>query len=165
VNSPSSAPLAGFLRAELAAYGGLLGLFDRQQAALMKRDAEAVAEYSLAVERLALETARAREARELHVVALARAHGRPVTDSMRRLLDLFPADERPLLEALIDEINRLLQVVRRRARQNNAILARAVELRRELLASLRPDAVPRTYAPGGRTASRGTPLSTLHASG
>lgn len=165
MNPPSSAPLADLLRAELSAYGGLLGLFDRQQAALMKRDAEAVAEYSLAIERLALETARSREARELHVVSLARAHGRPVTDSVRRLLDLFPEDQRPLLDALIDEINRLLQVVRRRARQNHAILVRAVELRRELLASLRPDAVPRTYAPGGRSASRGAPLSTLHATG
>lgn len=166
MNRLSSAPLADLLRAELAAYGGLLGFFDRQQAALMKRDVEAVAEYSLAIERLALETARTREARELHAVSLARAHGRPVTDSVRRLLDLFPADERNLLDALIDEINRLLQVVRRRARQNHAILVRAVELRRELLASLRPDALPpRTYAPGGQPRASAAPASTLHATG
>lgn len=164
MNPPACAPLADLLRAELAAYGGLLSFFDLQQAALMKRDAQAVAEYSLVIERLSIETARSREARELHVAALARAHRRPVTEPLRRLLDLFPADERPLLDALIDEINRLLQIVRRRARQNHAILVRAVELRRELLAALRPDALPRTYAPGGRVPpSSGAPLSTLGA--
>ena len=165
MNPSSSAQLADLLRAELAAYGGLLGLFDRQQDALMKRDAQAVAEYAGAIERLALETARSREARELHVASLARAHRRPVTDPLRRHLDLFPADERNLLDALIEEINRLLQVVRRRARQNHAILARAVELRRELLAAVRPETGPLTYAPGGRSRSPAAPLSTLHVTG
>jgi flagellar biosynthesis/type III secretory pathway chaperone len=164
MNSSASDALAELLRAELAAYGGLLSFFDRQQAALLKRDAAAVLEYSLAIERLAAETAASREARELHVAALARAHGRAAAESLRRLLDLFPADQRPLLDALMEEINRLLQVVRRRARQNHAILVRAVELRRELLATVRPDALPRTYAAGGQASRAGAPLlSTLGA--
>lgn len=165
MNPPSSAPLADILRVELAAYGGLLSVFERQQAALMKRDAQAVAEYSLAIERIALETSRSREARELHLASLARSHRRPVTASLAALLDLFPADQRQLLDALIGEINRLLHLVRRRARQNHAILMRAVELRRELISALRPDALPRTYAPGGRAHSGGGALSTLHATG
>ena len=165
MNPSSSDQLAALLRAELAAYGGLLGLFDRQQAALMKRDAQAVAEYALAIERLAVETAQSREARELHVASFARAHRRPVTDSLRRHLDLFPADERNLLDALIEEINRLLHVVRRRSRQNHSILVRAVELRRELFAAVRPETRPFTYAPGGRPRSSSEPVSTLHATG
>ncbi len=165
MKSSASDALADLLRAELAAYGGLLGYFDRQQAALMKRDAEAVAETSIMIERLALETARSREAREEHVASLARAHQRPPTESLRRLLDLFPEEQRPLLDALIEEINRLLHVVRRRARQNHAILVRAVELRRELFAALRPDVLPRTYAPGGRAPRSAAPLSTLQATG
>lgn len=165
MNPPDTASLADLLRTELAAYGGLLAFFDRQQAALMKRDTAAIAEYSSAIERLAQETSRSRQARERHVAALAREHARPADSSLRRLLDLFPADQRPLLDALINEINRLLHVVRRRARQNHAILVRAVELRRELLATLRPDSLPRTYAPGGHTAPVTTPLSTLQATG
>ncbi len=165
MNAHDPAPLADLLRAELAGYGGLLAFFERQQEALMRRDVRAVSEYAAAIERIAAETARSREAREQHVSALALSHGRPCDESLRRLLDLFPADRRPLLEALIDEINRLLQVVRRRARQNHAILVRAVELRRELVATLRPDAVPRTYAPGGRARTSGAPFSTLHATG
>ena len=165
MNPSSCAQLADLLSAELAAYGGLLGLFDRQQAALMKRDAQAVAEYAVAIERLALETVRSREARELHVASFARAHQRPVTDSLRRHLDLFPDDERNLLDALIEEINRLLQVVRRRSRQNHSILARAVELRRELLAAIHPETRPLTYAPGGRSRAPAVPLSTLRATG
>ncbi len=166
MNPPVCAPLADLLRAELAAYGGLLSFFERQQAALMKRDAQAVLDTSLVIERLAVETARSREARELHVAAFARAHQRSGTEPLRHLLNLFPAEERPLLDALIDEINRLLQVVRRRARQNHAILVRAVELRRELLGTLRPGSFSRTYSSGGRPARTApAPVSTLHATG
>ena len=163
MNFPASAFLADLLRAELADYGGLLALFERQQAALLRRDASAVAELSLAIERLAEECAAHRSAREAHLSALAVSRGLPADSTLRRLLEFFPADERPLLAALIDEINRLLHVVRRRSRQNHAILTRAVELQRELLATVRPDAFPRTYAPGGRLGPTSAP--TLQATG
>lgn len=165
MNPPLSAPLADLLRSELAGYGGLLAYFERQQAALLRRDAQSVAELSLAIERLATEAALCRKAREAHVASLALAAARPAETSLRRLLDLFPSDQQPLLAALIEEINRLLHVVRRRSRQNHAILTRAVELHREMLATLRPDAFPRTYAPGGRLGSSPALRSTLQATG
>lgn len=161
----SSAPLAELLRAELSGYGGLLALFDRQQAALLRRDPQAVADLSAAIEDLVRETAAARAERERDVADLARSLGREPASPLSDLLDAFPADERPLLQALIEEINRLLRVARRRSRQNHAILRRAVELQREMLATLRPDAFTRTYAPGGRVSHAHTGRSTLQAAG
>lgn len=165
MNTLPLVPLVELLRAELAGYGGLLALFDEQQAQLWRREVQAVADTSLAIERLAAETAADRAARESWVERFASAHARPADESLRRLLPLFPADQRPLLGALIDEVNHLLQRVRRRARQNHGILARAVELHRDALATLHPAAKPRTYAPTGRVGVLASPAATLRATG
>lgn len=158
-------PLVELMRAELAGYGGLLALFDEQQALLWRREVQAVAETSLAIEEIAAETARHRIEREAWVERFAAAHGQPSETSLRRLLEHFPVDQQPLLGALIDEINHLLHRVRRRARQNHSILSRAVELHRDALATLHPAARPRTYAPTGRIGSFAGPAATLQAAG
>ena len=165
MNLPPMVPLVDLLRAELAGYGGLLALFDEQQGQLWRRETQAVAETSLAIEALVAETAGHRAAREGWVSRFAVVHGRSEDASLRQLLPFFPDDQRPLLGALTDEINSLLQRVRRRARQNHGILARAVELHRDALATLHPAARPRTYAPSGRMGSLAAPAATLHATG
>jgi flagellar biosynthesis/type III secretory pathway chaperone len=165
MNARAFVPLVDLLRAELAGYGGLLALFDEQQALLWRREVQAVADTSLAIEQIAAETARHRLERETWVARFAAAHDRPADSTLRSLLALFPEDQQPLLGALIDEINHLLHRVRRRARQNHSILARAVELHRDALASLHPAARPRTYAPSGRVGSVTGPAATLQAAG
>ncbi len=146
-------PLVGLLRAELSGYGGLLALFDRQQAQLWRREIGPVADTSLAIETLAAEVAGHRAARETWVAGFAGEHARPADSTLRNLLPLFPADQQSLLAALIEEINHLLHRVRRRARQNHTILSRAVELHRDTLALLIPGHQPRTYAPSGQVAA------------
>lgn len=158
-------PLVDLLRAELSGYGGLLALFDQQQNHLWNREAQAVADTSHTIQELADETARHRSERETWVTCFATAHAQEADTSLRRLLPFFPADQRPLLTALIDEINHLLHRVRRRARQNHSILARAVELHRDVLAQLHPAARPRTYAPSGRVGHVSSPASALQATG
>ncbi len=158
-------PLVDLHRAELSGYGGLLALFDRQQHQLWSREVQSVADTSLAIQDLADETARHRQERETWVTCFASAHDQPSDTSLRRLTVFFPEDQRPLLTALIDEINHLLHRVRRRARQNHSILARAVELHRDVLAHLNPAARPRTYAPTGRVGHVTGPVSTLQATG
>ncbi len=165
MNARAFVPLVDLLRAELAGYGGLLALFDEQQSLLWRREVQAVADTSLAIEQIAAETARHRLERETWVARFAAAHHRPADSTLRSLLTLFPEDQQPLLGALIDEINHLLHRVRRRARQNHSILARAVELHRDALASLHPAARPRTYAPSGRVGSVTGPAATLQAAG
>lgn len=158
-------PLVELLRAELGGYGGLLSLFDQQQALLWRREVQSVTETSHLIEELASETAHHRRAREQWVARFAAEHEQPANSSLRALLPLFPAEQQPLLVALIEEINHLLHRVRRRARQNHSILTRAVELHRDALATLHPSTRPRTYAPSGRLGSFADPAATLRAAG
>ncbi len=164
MNAPSVVPLVNLLRAELSAYGGLLALFDRQQAQLWRREIDPVTDTSREIETLAAETAQNRAAREAWVTGFAQENARPADSTLRQLLPLFPADQQALLSALIGEINHLLHRVRRRARQNHSILARAVELHRDTLALLSPGR-PRIYAATGRVAASGDSALSLRAAG
>lgn len=155
--------LITLLRGELAGYGGLLGLFDEQQGHLWRRDAGSVASAARAIEECVQSTATLRAEREAWVRAFAIAQGHPAGTTLRQLLPLLPADLQPLIEALINEINHLVHRIRRRARQNQELLTRTIELQREALAHLRPGSTARTYAPDGRLAA--APASTLRAAG
>jgi hypothetical protein len=147
--------IAGCLRAELADYGGLLARFEEQQRFLFERNADDVMRLSTAIEAQAHALQACRRERENAVAAFAAAHGQPVTSTLRALLPHVEADARPLLEALIDEVNRLLHRVRRVSRHNHTLLARTVELHQETLRLARPDAFTQTYAPNGRVSLGG----------
>ena len=81
------------------------------------------------------------------------------TTTLRGLLPHIEAAARPLLEALINEINHLLHRVRRTSRHNHTLLSRTLELHSETLRQLRPDSFSSTYAPDGRVSisARGAP--------
>lgn len=158
-------PLIAELREELAGYGGLLNLFDEQQGHLWQRDVLSVIDTTHAIEQLAAATGGHRAAREAWVRDFAVAHGQPAAATLRQLMPLFPSDLQQLLDALIREINHLVHRVRRRARQNQTLIARALELQREAVAALRPGAGTRTYAPSGRMSSAADAVGTLRAAG
>lgn len=150
--NPSWIPLVEALREELAGYGGLLHLFERQQQCLFERDAEAVLRLSGEIEQQAGELQSVRRRREELTALAAQAASRPAVATLRSLLPGFPAEIRPLLEALIAEVNVLIHRVRRTSRHNRLLLARAVETHHQTLRALRPDAFTQTYAPDGRSA-------------
>jgi flagellar biosynthesis/type III secretory pathway chaperone len=142
--------IAGCLRDELLEYGGLLGLFEEQQGALFRRDASAVLATVSAIEEQARLAGKKRLQRELAVRDFAVAHGRAADATLRQLLPCFPEEVRPMLEALVDEVNRLVHRARRGVRQNNLLLQRAVEMHQEALRVLRPDTFIKTYSPHGQ---------------
>jgi hypothetical protein len=158
--------IASALRDELAESGQLLGLFEQQQQQLFDRDAGAVLNTGYEIEAQARAVGESRVRRELAVGALAEAHGLPTTSTLRSLLHLVEPAARPLLEALIAEVNLLLHRIRRVSRQNHTLLARAIEMNQETLQHLRPQAFPRTYSPAGRVAlAPAEPVATLKAAG
>ncbi|MBI5766943.1 MAG: flagellar export chaperone FlgN [Verrucomicrobia bacterium] len=158
--------IAECLRAELADYGGLLQLFEQQQQSLFNRDADAVLHLAGEIEAQARALAECRTRRELAVAAFAESCGRPRSNSLRSLLPDIEPDARPLLEALINEVNALLHRVRRTSRHNHSLLSRAVEVHQETLAQLRPNAFTKTYSPAGRVSVASThSASTLRAAG
>jgi flagellar biosynthesis/type III secretory pathway chaperone len=141
--------IAECLRAELADYGGLLHLFEAQQRSLFDRDADAVMRLGTEIEMQARAIAESRCRREQAVAAFSEENGMPTTTSLRSMLSLIEADARPLLEALINEVNTLLHRVRRTSRHNHTLLARLVEVQRETMQQLRPHAFTKTYSPAG----------------
>lgn len=158
--------IADYLRAELADYGELLRLFEEQQRGIFGRQAETVLHYAHEIEAQARRLAECRTQRETAVAEFALAHGQPSTTSLRAMLPLIEADARPLLEALINEVNMLLHRVRRTSRHNQTLLCRTVEMHQETLQQLRPQTFTKTYSAGGRLAVATTvPTSTLRATG
>jgi hypothetical protein len=158
--------IAECLRAELADYGGLLHLFECQQRALFDRDANTVLRLADEIEAHAHALADSRSRRERAVSGFAEENGRPTSTSLRAMLPLIEADARPLLEALINEVNLLLHRVRRTSRHNHSLLSRAVEVHQETLQQLRPNAFTKTYSPAGRVSvAAARPATTLCAAG
>jgi len=158
--------IAECLRAELADYGGLLHLFEAQQRSLFDRDADAVLRLATDIEVQARSVGDSRCRREQAVAGFAEENGKPRTTSLRAMLPLIEADARPLLEALINEVNMLLHRVRRTSRHNHTLLSHAVEVHRETLQQLRPQSFTKTYSPAGRVSvAAAHPPATLRAAG
>ncbi len=142
--------IADSLRTEIAGFGGLLNLFEQQQQSLFARDTEAVLRLSGEIEGHTRLMSEHRQAREQVVAQFALAHSQPARSTLRSLLPFIAAEARPLIEALIAEVNVLIHRVRRLTRQNHLLLARTVEAQQELMRTLRPDAFQQTYSAGGR---------------
>lgn len=157
--------IADHLRQELAEYGELLRLFEQQQEALFKRDAEAVLQFSGRLEDQAHILQDCRQRREAAVAQFAAGFPLPASTTLRALLEHVEPDARPLLEALINEINHLLHRVRRTSRHNQALLSRTLELHQEMLRELRPDAFTKTYSPSGRVSVAAPGAASLRAAG
>ncbi len=158
--------IAECLRAELADYGGLLHLFECQQRALYDRNADEVLRLGIEIEVHARTLSESRVRRETAVSGFAVEQGKPSTTSLRSMLPLIEADARPLLEALINEVNLLLHRVRRTSRHNHSLLTRTVEMHQETLQQLRPHAFTKTYSPAGRVSvAAARPATTLCAAG
>jgi flagellar biosynthesis/type III secretory pathway chaperone len=158
--------IAECLRSELADYGDLLRLFEAQQRSLFNRDPEEVLRIANEIELQARALGECRSRRERAVAEFATSNGHPSTTSLRAMLPLIEADARPLLEALINEVNALLHRVRRTSRHNHTLLARTVEVHQETLRQLRPNAFTKTYSPAGRLSVATThPASTMRVAG
>ncbi len=142
--------IADSLRTEIAGFGGLLNLFEQQQQSLFIRDTDTVLRLSTEIEAHTRQMQQLRQHREQVVADFALAHDQPATATLRSLLPFIEVAARPLLEALIADVNRLIHRVRRLTRQNHQLLARTVESHQELMRTLRPDAFLQTYSAAGR---------------
>jgi flagellar biosynthesis/type III secretory pathway chaperone len=142
--------VAECLRAEVAEYGRLLALMEEQRNLIFKRDPMAilVANKSIQAQVEILHDCRGR--REEMSKRLAEENFRPPNSTLRSLVPLIAPEGRPLLEALIGEVNRLIHRVRRIMRLNERLLATAVDCQQELLRRIWPSAFTKTYSADGR---------------
>lgn len=156
--------LADLLRTELAEHGALLQYYNDQQECLFSRDAQGVLLLSDVIKEQVGKLQVQREKREEAISSFAKHLNQPPESSLRALLPFIEAEARPLIEALIGEVNHLVHRVRRAGRHNHHLLARTVSLHRETLNQIRPGGVTETYAPNGNLSLAADPSSTLRTS-
>ena len=142
--------LVDALREEVTEYGGLLNLFEKQQAAILRREADEVLSVNDSIELQVRILEARRKERELVAHGHAASIGRPADITLRELTSFFEEPVRPLLLALIDEVNSLVSRSRRRAQQNQMLLARCIEVSQQIIQRLNPAGVTTTYNPNGR---------------
>jgi len=137
------------LRAELQQYGELLALLDQEQNCVLERAADNLLQTvaALQVQGGAIEAARAR--RESHRRVLVGQLGLPQDAPFSEIIPHLPEDYRPLVQALVEENNRLLVRVQQRARQNHLLLTRSLEIMQRFLSSLFAAGQTATYGGNG----------------
>lgn len=143
-------PLVDALRDELQEYGDLLNLFDEQQAAILRREPDAVLATGDSITAQLKTVGSRRKRREALARESAELLNRPPESSLRELTQFFPQTVQALFQALIDEVNQLLSRTKRRAHQNQMLLARSVEVSQDILCRLDPGAMTKSYSPEGR---------------
>ncbi len=145
------------LREELQQYGEMLALLDRQQDLVVKRAAADLLQSVSDINGQAAVIRVARNQRGSCQAAVARLVQMPDDASLTDLIRLMPDDYAGLVKALLDETNKCLARVRRRAGQNHLLLSRSVELMQRLLNTLLSTAQTIVYNGNGTVAA--SPLS------
>ncbi len=138
------------LRDEMQEHGALLNLFEEQQNAILRREPDLVLKVAEAISSQAEIIRDCQKRRVAAVRAAALAAECAEDTSLLRLIPHFPAPAGPLLEALVSEVNRLVRQTKRRARQNQMLLARTIEVSQEILQRLNPGSLSKTYSAQGR---------------
>src|SRR3954465_14606058 len=93
-------PLVPSLRSELQEYGGLVALFDDQQAAILSHDAERIVRLSQELEQQGVTTRTRRKEREAVVAQLTEVAEGEKPPALADVVPLVREPVRPLVEAL-----------------------------------------------------------------
>lgn len=137
------------MRLEIQEQGGLLGLFDEQLDSIVRRDSAGVLSLVTRIQKQVELAQAARSRREfLMSQILRRARVSPKTPLMS-LVPQFPTAIQPLMRTLIEEVIEIADRVRRKANQNQVLLARSIDLIRELIEEVSPQPGGRIYDEAG----------------
>ena len=151
------------LREEMTQYGELLALMQEQQELIINRQPQELLanlnEVNGQMEKIAV----ARQAREQARLSLATQLGGTQETTFTEMTSQLPEEYRPLLGALVEEINALLQNVHKWLRQNHLLLKRSLDLMQDILQNVFPtQASPKTYGRQGAVSPVNPPPSTLY---
>jgi flagellar biosynthesis/type III secretory pathway chaperone len=128
--------LIAALREELQQYGEMLARLDEQQQFVVRRAAEAAMQSVPLVQSQSAVLTQVRETRFQAMKELCGQLKLPEEATFRELVPQLPSDYRPLVEALVQENNELLQRIHQRARQNHILLTRTIESMQHVINSL-----------------------------
>ena len=138
-------------------------LLEAQQDVVTQRESQSVLTSIAAVETQGVAIEAARRHRETTQRQLAWALGRAdKSHCFQSLIPLLPDEYRPLVAALVEEINELIQRVRERTEQNHTQLRRAIELMERFISNISPQEQSALLV-GGQNPSEAEPLPPLSA--
>ena len=152
------------MNAELVEMRALVAAFADQQDAIVHRKPARVVSSVQEVEKRVTGLRQARVRRDGVLERVARGLKAPPSTPISVLVRAFPAGVRPEVGRLIDENVRLGREVRRKASQNQVLLARSIEVIQEILRAVEPTSVSRMYGENGRM-NHGQPIRGTHLDG
>jgi flagellar biosynthesis/type III secretory pathway chaperone len=157
--------LIAALREEMTQYGELLALMQEQQELIINRSANELLinlhDVNQQVEKI---TAHKNEQREAARRALVQSVGGTEDTTFKQMTALLPEEYQPLLNALVEEINQLLQRIQTWVKQNHLLLKRSLDLMSKIMNTIFPtsSAAAQTYGRGGTVSPIAPPPSTLY---
>ena len=152
------------LREELTQYGEVLALMQEQQELIINRAApDLLANLNLVNEQME-RVAHARNQREVCRRQLVTVLGGTEETTFRHMTEALPAEVQPLLDALVQEINQMLQNIQKWLRQNHMLLKRSLDLMQVIMKNMFPSAsaAAGTYGRGGQVSPVNPPPSSLY---
>ena len=156
--------LVSAMRSESEEMKALVAAFNAQQDAIVHRKTERVLSSIQEVEQRVVSLRSARAKRDAVLDVVAKGVKAPPRTSIMVLARIFPAPAKPEVVRLIDENVRLGREVRRKASQNQVLLARSMEVIQDILRAVEPTSVSRIYGENGRM-SNGQPIRGTHLDG
>jgi flagellar biosynthesis/type III secretory pathway chaperone len=150
------------LREELIQYGELLSLLEQQQEMIVNRSADGLIQNLTSIHAQMADIAKTRNFREGCREDLAESHGLEINTPIKEMYSAFPSQYRPLVEALVEEVNELLLKANQRLRQNHLLLSRSLEFMQKLIQSLFPTQTGQTYDQSGQVGGAYVPQRTTY---
>ncbi len=154
--------LIAALREELAQYGEMLALLDREQELVVARGSAELLQTVDAIHHQGEVIRRARQDREELQRKVAALADLPAAATIEELKTRLPENHAILVGALVDENNELLIRVRQRARQNHLLLNRSLELMQRLIGTLFPSGRTATYSGDGQLHGSALPQRAIY---
>ena len=156
--------LVNALREELTQYGEVLALMQEQQELIINRAANDLLINLNRVNEQMERVAIARNQRETCRQNLVAALGGAEDTTCRQMTEMLPPEVQPLLDALVQEINHMLQNIQRWLKQNHLLLKRSLDLMQTIMKNMFPsaEAAAGTYGRGGQVSPVNPPPSSLY---
>ena len=150
------------LREELIQYGEMLTLLEEQQEMIVNRSADGLIQNLTAIHSQMAEIAKVRDKRDKQRHDLAKELDQDGDISFRDLIGFLPSEYQSLTQALLDEVNGLLQKANQRMRQNHLLLSRSLDFMQQLIQSLFPTQAGQTYDQSGQIGAGYIPQRTTY---
>ncbi|SVB60679.1 uncharacterized protein METZ01_LOCUS213533 [marine metagenome] len=152
------------MREELTQYGEVLALMQEQQQFIINRSANELLLNLNVVNEQMEKVSVARNHREACRRALVATLNATEETTFYQMTEMLPSEVQPLLKALVEEINQLLQHIQKWLRQNHMLLSRSLDLMKQIMKGMFPSssATAGTYGREGQVSPVTPPPSTLY---